>query len=476
MTFFRVKKKGNKKGRIFKFQHQISTFMLPSLLSFLSILKTTTSGSNIRTLYSLINSIFCVRSKVTTRSLSRYSNYSLRHLFRFLSKEIDWLSIRILLFIEFDFISSSTYIFATDETVEGKSGKHSYGLSKFYSSCDKQPIKGICVSALSLIEVETRTSFMIDIEQVVYSQTDKLRIAADKAKKKASQKRLANGGDALPRGRKKGTKNKPKEERSEDKASLRTFKSVFGKTLTAFSKFLPALKVKYVVGDTAYGNENYAALIEENGMFLISKLYKTAAVFEVKNKKKEGITYGKKFDLYNLDKKYLQKTQKDDKGICTEIYQLEGLSQAMKKRKINVVVHKTIRENGQESVQILFSTDLALNYETLIEYYRIRFQIEFDFRDAKQHFGLSDFKNYKEENMKNFINLSFTMTLISKSMVRKAREKHQNQKLGILDLKVLLNHQFHTKTIINWFRNNPEPNFNSLNEDQFMPHDLINAA
>jgi len=23
---------------------------------------------------------------------------------------------------------------------------------------------------------------------------------------------------------------------------------------------------------------------------------------------------------------------------------------------------------------------------------------------------------------------------------------------------------------------NPEPNFNSLNEDQFMPHDLINAA
>ena len=68
------------------------------------------------------------------------------------------------------------------------------------------------------------------------------------------------------------------------------------------------------------------------------------------------------------------------------------------------------------------------------------------------------------------------MTLISKFMVRKAREKHQNQKIGILDLKLLLNHQFHIKSIINWFRNNPEPNFNSLNEDQFMPNDLINAA
>jgi hypothetical protein len=66
------------------------------------------------------------------------------------------------------------------------------------------------------------------------------------------------------------------------------------------------------------------------------------------------------------------------------------------------------------------------------------------------------------------------MTLISKSMVRKAREKYENEKLGILDLKVLHNHQFYTKSIINWFRNNP--NFNSLNEEQFMPHDLINAA
>jgi putative transposase len=451
--------------------------MFPSLDSFSSILKTTTSGSNIRTLYCLIKCFFCVQSKVTTRSLSRSSSYSLRHIFRFLNKEIDWLSIRILLFIGFDFSSSSTYIFATDETVEGKSGKHSYGLSQFYSSCDKQPIKGICVSALCLIEVESKTSFMIDIEQVVYSEADKLRIADDKTKKKAATQRLANGGAALKRGRKEGTKNKPKEEeKTEDKASLRAFRSIFSKTLTAFCKYLPALKVKYIVGDTAYANENYAALVEESGLFLISKLYKTAAVFEVKNKTKGGITYGDKFDLHNLDKKYLQETEKDDKEMRTEIYQLEGISKAMSKRKINVVVHKTIRKDGKESVHIFFSTDLKLDYKTMIKYYRIRFQIEFDFRDAKQHFGLSDFKNYKEKNMKNFINLSFTMTLISKSMVRKAREKYENENLGILDLKVLHNHQFHTKSIINWFRNNPNPNFNSLNEEQFMPHDLINAA
>lgn len=148
----------------------------------------------------------------------------------------------------------------------------------------------------------------------------------------------------------------------------------------------------------------------------------------------------------------------------------------MKGRKLNVVVQKAIRKDGKVGIQIFFSNDLELDYQTLIKYYKLRFQIEFDFRDAKQHFGLSDFKNYKEKNLTNFVNFSLTMTLISKSMVEKFREKYQNPKLSILDLKVRYNHKFHTKSIINWFRNNPKPNFNSLNEEQFLPYDLINAA
>jgi hypothetical protein len=68
------------------------------------------------------------------------------------------------------------------------------------------------------------------------------------------------------------------------------------------------------------------------------------------------------------------------------------------------------------------------------------------------------------------------MTLISKSMLEKFREKYQNPKLSILDLKVYCNHKFHVKSIINWFVNNPKINFNSINEEQFLPHDLINPA
>lgn len=45
---------------------------------------------------------------------------------------------------------------------------------------------------------------------------------------------------------------------------------------------------------------------------------------------------------------------------------------------------------------ILFSSDVELGWEKLIDYYSLRFQIEFNFRDAKQHFGLEDFMNRGE--------------------------------------------------------------------------------
>jgi hypothetical protein len=37
---------------------------------------------------------------------------------------------------------------------------------------------------------------------------------------------------------------------------------------------------------------------------------------------------------------------------------------------------------------------LELGYEHMIDYYRLRFQLEFNFRDAKQYWGLEDFMTY----------------------------------------------------------------------------------
>ena len=53
-----------------------------------------------------------------------------------------------------------------------------------------------------------------------------------------------------------------------------------------------------------------------------------------------------------------------------------------------VIIEKKNVKTGKIATVILFSTDLELDWKNNIDYYRTRFQIEFNFRDAKQHWGL----------------------------------------------------------------------------------------
>ena len=55
---------------------------------------------------------------------------------------------------------------------------------------------------------------------------------------------------------------------------------------------------------------------------------------------------------------------------------------------------------------ILFSSDLTLSYDMVIDYYGLRFQIEVTFRDAKQYWGLEDFLNVTAIGVTNAANLA----------------------------------------------------------------------
>ena len=98
--------------------------------------------------------------------------------------------------------------------------------------------------------------------------------------------------------------------------------------------------------------------------------------------------------------------------------------------KLNlVIISKEDLNTGKKGRVILFTTDLLLSWEKVIEYYRLRFQIEFNFRDAKQHWGLEDFMVIKEESVVNAANLSLFMVNVSQAMLARTGQQ------SILDLK-----------------------------------------
>jgi len=133
-----------------------------------------------------------------------------------------------------------------------------------------------------------------------------------------------------------------------------------------------------------------------------------------------------------MKKKYL-KADDTEAGIRTQIYQATLLNHEFVSPINVVVILKTNLSTKNQAHVIFFSTDLELPYEKLYDYYTLRFQIEFNFRDAKQYWGLDDFMNVKQTAVTNAANLSFFMVNFSSALLRQYRKN--NPVFSILDLK-----------------------------------------
>jgi IS4 transposase len=84
------------------------------------------------------------------------------------------------------------------------------------------------------------------------------------------------------------------------------------------------------------------------------------------------------------------------------------------KRKLRVVVLVNRKDPNKPRYIVLASTDLALDGRKLVEYYVVRFQIEFLFRDSKQFTGLADCQARAEAAL----DFQFTAALAPLNLVR----------------------------------------------------------
>jgi len=82
---------------------------------------------------------------------------------------------------------------------------------------------------------------------------------------------------------------------------------------------------------------------------------------------------------------------------------------------------------------LLFSSDLALGFDKLLDYYCLRFQLEFNFRDAKQYWGLEDFMTTHPTRVTNAANLSLFMVNVVERVLRDRRR--EQPEMSVLDLK-----------------------------------------
>ena len=133
-------------------------------------------------------------------------------------------------------------------------------------------------------------------------------------------------------------------------------------------------------------------------------------------------------DHQAIPEEYLCATEQE-KEILTKMYQLELHHKKFKERLNVVIICKENRETGNKGQVILFSTDLTLECDKIIEYYRLRFQIEFNFRDAKQHWELEYFMVTQQDKVHNSAQISTFMVNVSQTLMC-----HQQEE-SIIDFK-----------------------------------------
>jgi Transposase DDE domain. len=278
----------------------------------------------------------------------------------------------------------------------------------------------------SLVNTVDRKSYPMLVKQMVRSDAEK---AAIKKRKKKRAKKLKSS-QAKPRGRRKGSRNKNKNELKLS-AELMRINRMLGLLLKLVRGFI---KVRYLAMDGHFGHHQAVLMARENDLQLISKMRKDAAVFEKYEGESSGRgakkKYGSRLNYENLPNKYLKKSGRE-REIVTNYYQGIFLHKEFGCQLNMVIIEKLNMKTKKVGHAILFSSDIELEWEKLVEYYSLRFQIEFNFREAKQHFGLEDFMTTTERGVENAANLSFLMVNISAKLLKNNEEKY----VGINDLK-----------------------------------------
>jgi putative transposase len=407
------------------------------IMHILSSVRNLLDAKTFRQISVLVEAILSMTGRVTMLGMSRWSEDggSYRTIQRFFNlpnipwKEINWSIIKRHLMSE----EEKANFLAGDEVTVTKSGKKTFGLDRFFSSIQGQVVPGMCFFCISMISVKHHRSFPLVMHQLVKDDLrgcSKYRQKGDTSKDNILSKKDAQAGKP---GRKKGSKNINRRDVNLSKY-MQFVQDKLAEVLAMMSK--DNSKPTYFLFDGEFGNNFAVQMTSRIGLHLISKLRRDSNLYYLWKGEYSGRgrkrVYGDRLDPKNIPAEYLISSEEKN-GTLIEIFQVQTRHKKFPDALNVVIIRKTKIASDKVAHVILFSSHLDLAGDKIVEYYSLRFQIEFNFRDAKQYWGLEDFMVVSENKVRNSASFSMFMVNISYGLITK-----NNGKMGqsIHDLKV----------------------------------------
>jgi hypothetical protein len=345
--------------------------------------------------------ILARRGRCNFRNLSRYGDYSERTIARQFRREFAWPLFNQLL------IGKATQpdhalIAAHDASFIPKRGKHTFGLDHFFNSCAGRAERGLEISALAVVNVTNNCAYTLAAAQTPPSE-------------------------ALLR---------------EDKEQTRI--EFYVKQLHEHRHLLPE-NINYLAADGFYAKQKYVDGVRACHLHLIVKLRCGADVrflYTSPREKRSGRPrrYDGKVDFADLSRfQYLGTVEEADHlHLYTVVLYHISL-----KRRLRVAVILDCRDPKKRRYAVLASTDTALGGKELYRLYRMRFQIEFIFRDAKQFTSLLDCQARDQQALDFHFNVALATLNVARTEAILAHEGSQGLVFSMASRKqVAFNEQF----------------------------------
>jgi len=286
-------------------------------------------------------------------------------------------------------------ILAFDPSYIPKSGKHTEHLGMFWSGVSGKALKGLEIGGIAVVDIENNTALSLEAVQT------------------PSPKAL--------------------------KAAGKTLIDHYAQTLVERKDTLKSIS-DYLAVDGYFAKAGFIEPItEQAGLHVVSKLRSDADLKYLYNGPRESRRgaprkFDGKINIKQIDKRRITLQYED--GHC-KVYSGAVWSTRLK-RKIRIAYTEWWKNGGYTGqYAVLFSTDLQLSGFLIYQYYRGRFQIEFLYRDAKQHTGLAHCQARDAAKLHFHFNACLTTVSLAKAVHYLSVPKQQRGAFSMEDVKTL---------------------------------------
>lgn len=327
----------------------------------------------------------CIKGRINFLQLARFGKHKEQRYRQQFEKQFDFLNFNK----EFTLAhGSGKYLIAFDPSYISKSGKHTPGTGYFWSGCAGKAKWGLEIGGLAAIDIDNHTAFHLEAVQTIPTEDESLT-------------------------------------------------DWYGNIIEARKDELQEIS-NYLVVDAWFSKRPFVDQMTTIGMHVISRLRDDADLKYLykglpTGKAGRPRVYDGKINHCNIDKEHFTLKKKDED---VTIYSAIVYSKALK-RKINLV-HALYRNGkNKQTHKLYFSTDLELEALDILNFYQSRFQIEFIYRDGKQHTGLNDCQARSENKLDFHFNASLTSINLAKAAHWLSIPKEQRKAFSMTDVKTI---------------------------------------